>query len=111
MPVVEKFFNELLRDAMSNNPKSFKEIGYQYTFRITGRGGGEWYVNASNSGPSVMQGNLGNFDCCLTMTAEDCQQCCQNPNNFVALYFSGRVEAMGDPMAVPKVLTIFRLGN
>ncbi|MEG4589100.1 SCP2 sterol-binding domain-containing protein [Microcoleus sp. MOSTC5] len=107
----ERFFNELLPAAMLENPQHFNGIGYQYTFRITGQGGGEWCVNASNSGPFVRQGDLGNSDCSMTMSAEDFQQCCQNPNNFVALNFSGRMEGTGNPMAAREVYRIFNLGN
>jgi hypothetical protein len=107
----EKFFNELLPAAMLENPRHFKGIGYQYTFRITGEGGGKWCVNASNSGPFVRQGDLGNSDCSMIMSAEDIQQCCQNPNNFLPLYLNGRIEGTGNGTAAREAHKIFQLGN
>jgi hypothetical protein len=117
MSVVKKFFNELLPNAISDNPQTFKEIGYQYTFKITGEGGGEWYVNASNSnsGPLVRKGDLGEFDCHITMTTQQCQQCCQNPNNFMVLIVNNDVELSRNLNATPGILTgvlrIFGLGQ
>ena len=114
MSVVTNFFNELLPNAMSDNPQSFREIGYQYTFTITGEGGGEWYVNASNSGPLIRQEDLGEFDCHITMTARQCQQCCQNPNNFMVLIVNKEVKLSSNQSETTRILTgvlrIFGLG-
>ncbi|MEG4292149.1 SCP2 sterol-binding domain-containing protein [Microcoleus sp. D2B6] len=110
---VEKLFNELLPAAMLKNPKYFKEIGLKATFRITGEGGGEWCVNASDSGQSVTQGNLGDSDSTITMSAEDFQQHYQDSNALLALYFSGRLTVSSNhyPEIIGKVPKIFNLGN
>ena len=112
MPVnAEEFFNELLPAAMFRNPESFRRIGHQYTFIITGEGGGEWCVNVSESGPSVMPGNLGNSNCIITMIAEDFQGVYRNPNNLIPLSLSGRMGVSGDSGLVKKVPEIFNLVN
>ena len=117
MSVVKNFFNKLLPDAMSENPQTFREIGYQYTFKITGEGGGEWYVNTSksDSSPLVKPGDLGVFDCHITMTVKDCEECCKKANNFIPLPFSERIEITSNTTAITGMLTgvlkIFRLGK
>lgn len=76
---------------MLRNPENFRRIGYQYTFRITGQGGGEWCVNVSQSGPSVMQGNLGNSNLIIMMSAEDFQGFYKNFDTITPLFFSDRM--------------------
>ena len=109
---IKKFFNELLPAAMLKKPEYFKEIGLKSTLRITGEGGGEWCVNASNSGQSVTQGDLSNSDSTITIKAEDFQKIYQDPpNTIMLLFFGGRLTVTGDPMAITKVPKIFNLGN
>ena len=107
----DKFFNELLPAAMLEKPEYFKEIGFDYTFNISGEGGGEWSVKASNSGPSVTQGNPGNSNCTIIMSVEDFQQIYQNPMDIVQLFFMGKLKSSGDPMGLAKVPKIFNLGK
>jgi hypothetical protein len=110
MPVnIEEFFNELLPAAMLKNPEYFRRIGYQYTFRITGEGGGEWCVNVSQSGPSVMQGNLGNSNLIIIMTADDFQGFYENPDTLTPLFFSERMGIAGDLEASGGMREIFNL--
>jgi hypothetical protein len=110
MPVnIEELFNELLPAAMSRNPESFRRIGYQYTFTITGEGGGEWCVNVSQSGPSVMQGDLGNSNLIIRMTATDFQGFYENPNTLTPLFLSERMGIVGESEASGKMGDIFNL--
>lgn len=104
---VEEFFNEVLPAAMAKKPEYFKEIGQKYTFRITGEGGGEWYVNVSDSGPLVTQGDLGNSNATITMSSEDFQTIYQDPTTIQQLYFTGRLKMFGDQMAFINAIKIF----
>lgn len=109
---VEKFFNELLPAAMLKNPEYFKEIGFKSTLRITGEGGGEWCVTASNSEQSVTQSDL-DYSNSISMMVEDFQQICQNPSsdNVLRLSFTGKLKTTGDPSPVHKLHKILNLGN
>lgn len=109
---IENFFNELLPAAMLKNPEYFKGIGVKSTFNITGEGGGKWSVDASNSGPSVTQGDSNNSDCSIAMSAEDFQKYYQNPDAVgMQLRFSGKMIITGNPMIAMKVSKLFNLGN
>lgn len=107
---IQKFFNELLPAAMLKNPEYFKEIDRKYIFKITGEGGGEWSVNASKSEQSVTQGDSGNVNCGITMSAEEFQKYYEKPDEFVTLYLSGKAVNgdMGAALNLPKLL---KLGN
>jgi hypothetical protein len=111
MPVnIEEFFNELLPEAMSRNPECFRRIGYQYTFRITGEGGGVWCVNASQSGPSVMSDDLGNSNLIITMNATDFQGFYKNPHTLTPLFFSDKLKIENDGLeGAGKICEIFNL--
>jgi len=108
---VKKFFNELLPAAMSRNPKYFQQIGLNSKFIITGEGGGEWWVNASNSGQSVTQGDLDNCDSTIAMAVEDFRQVYQDHNAIMPLFFGGKVKVTGDPMAITKMTKLLTFVN
>ena len=118
---IEKFFNELLPAAMLENPGYFEMINMDGVFIITGEGGGEWYVNASYSGlsviQSVMQGDLDRLmptfpRCIITMSAEDFPQNYdyQDLTTIIELFLSNKITLMGYHMG-REMLRIFNLGN
>ncbi|MBG1266105.1 SCP2 sterol-binding domain-containing protein [Nostoc sp. WHI] len=108
---IQKFFNELLPAAMSKKPEYFQKIGHKCKFHITGDRGGEWYVNASDSGQSVTQGNFGESDCTITMSAEDFQEYYQDPSTGIKLFFDGRMLVTGNQQAIQEISKIFQFGD
>ena len=97
---IEKFFNELLPAAMLKYPEHFEMINMDGVFIITGEGGGQWYVNSSYSGlsviQSVMQGDLDRLTpgiprSLIIMSAEDFLQNYQDSNTMMELYLDNKI--------------------
>jgi putative sterol carrier protein len=71
-------------------------------------GSGEWFIDVSESGPSIKSGNPGGADCTLTISEEDFQKLQENPQaNGMQLYMSGKLKVAGNPMLAMKLQKLF----
>lgn len=109
---IQKLFNEVLPGAIDNNPDAAKEIGAKYQINVTGDGGGEWYVDCSDSGPKAEAGNPGSADCTITISTEDFQKLLENPQaNGMQLFFAGKLKVEGNQMLAMKLQKLFALAD
>jgi putative sterol carrier protein len=109
---IQKLFNEELPAALAKHSDQAKQIGAKYQLNVTGDGGGEWYIDVSDSGPKVEQGNPGSADCTITLTSEDFQKLHENPQaNGMQLFFSGKLKITGNNMLAMKLQKLFDMGK
>jgi len=106
---IPKLFETDLAGAMAAKPDAVQRIGAKFQFNITGDGGGQWFVDASSSGPKVEAGNPGGADCTIAMSAQDFESLWQNPSSGMNLFFSGRLSISGDPMLAMKFQDLARM--
>lgn len=107
---IEKLFNEELPAAIAKRPDMAKQIGAKYQINVTGAGGGEWFIDVSDSGPAVVQGNPGGADLNVTVAAEDFQKLVENPQaNGMQLFFAGKLKITGNQMLAMKLQKLFAL--
>ena len=107
---IQKLFNEELPAQLAKFPDQAKQIGAKFQMNITGEGGGEWFIDASDTGPSVLQGQ-GAADVTMTIAAEDFQKLQENPQaNGMALFFAGKIKMQGNQMLAMKLGKLFNLG-
>ena len=106
---IPKLFETDLANAMTAKPDLVQHIGVKYQFNIKGDGGGEWFVDASSSGPKVERGNPGGADCTISLSDQDFEQLWQNPSSGMNLFFSGRLSISGDPMLAMKFQDLARM--
>lgn len=106
---IQKLFNEDLPTKVATQPDTYREIGGKYQFIITGYGGGEWFIDLSDSGPKVELGNPGAADYTITFAAEDFQTFYEDPQTqIMQLKFAGKVKIVGDPKLETKVPKLFQ---
>ncbi len=105
---IAKLFNTDLANALALKPDVARRVGAKFQFIITGEGGGEWFVDASNSGPRVEQGNPGGADCTIKISAADFEQLWNNPSSGMNLFFAGRLSVSGDTMLALKLQDLIR---
>lgn len=109
---ISKLFNEDLPAQLAKFPDQAKAIGGKFQINITGEGGGEWFIDASESGPSSQQGNPGGADLTLTVSVEDFQKLQENPQaNGMSLFFAGKLKLTGNQMLGMKLGKLFGLGQ
>lgn len=109
---IQKMFNEDVPAMLAKNPEAAKQIGATYQMNITGEGGGEWFIDVSDTGPRIEKGNPGNARCTITIATEDFQKLIENPQaNGMQLFFSGKLKVTGDNMLAMKLQKLFALGS
>ena len=107
---IQKLFNEELPAALQKNAEAAKQIGAKYQINISGEGGGEWYIDVSDTGPKAEKGNPGNADCTISISTEDFQKLHENPQaNGMQLFFSGKLKVTGNQMLAMKLQKLFQL--
>jgi putative sterol carrier protein len=107
---IQQLFNELLPAQLAANAEKAKEIGAKFQININGEGGGQWYIDASDSGPSAAAANPGNADVTIEMTVEDFHKLLENPQaNGLQLFFAGKLKVSGNQMLAMKLNKLFDL--
>lgn len=107
---IRKVFNEELPGIFAAKAHAAMQIGAKFQINIKGEGGGEWYVDASSSGPAVMEGNPGGADCDITINEGDFRTLYDNPQaDLLRLYVSGQVRFTGDAQKVGRLQKLFEL--
>ncbi len=95
---IQKLFNYDLPAGFSKNADAAKKVGGKFQINVTGEGGGQWFVNVSDSGPKIEPSNPDGADVVLTLSAEDFQTYLEDPQTkHMQLYFSGKLKVMGNP--------------
>ncbi|MBX3269539.1 MAG: SCP2 sterol-binding domain-containing protein [Sandaracinaceae bacterium] len=102
MPDAKTDFTKNLPEKISGDPDGAKEIGAVFMFKITGDGGGTWTVNCRDE-VGVHEGEHGEADCTLELSAEDWQSISDNPSMAMQLYFQGKLKVSGDAMKATKL--------
>lgn len=109
---IQKLFNDELPAQLAKHPDAAKQVGAKFQINITGEGGGEWFIDVSDSGPKAEQGNPGSADCTISLTSEDFQKLYENPQaNGMQLFFAGKLKMSGNTMLAMKLQKLFSLGS
>lgn len=99
-------FNEHLPGALQRNADDAKTIGAKFQINITGAG--QWFIDTTESGPSIEQGNPGGADVTMTMNDESFQKLHENPQiNGVQLFVAGKLKVQGNQMLAMKLSRLF----
>ena len=107
---IQNLFNVDLPQALTRNADAAKQIGAKYQINVTGDGGGEWFIDVSESGPKTEAGNPGLADCTISLTVEDFQKLYENPQqNGMQLFFSGKLKVTGNQMLAMKLQKLFSM--
>lgn len=102
----KKLFDEELPAALGRNAEDAKTIGSKFQLNVTGSGA--WFIDVSDSGPSITAGEPGGADCTLTVSEEDFQKLYENPQaNGMSLYMGGKLKVQGNPMLAMKLQKLF----
>ena len=102
---IKKLFNEELPASLTKNAEDVRTIGAKFQLNVTGEG--EWFIDASATGPVCKEGNE-TADCTLPIAAEDFQKLLENPQaNGMALFISGKLKVAGNKMLAMKLNKLF----
>jgi putative sterol carrier protein len=105
---IQKLFNEEIPAHLAKDSEAAKQVGATFQINVTGEGGGEWFVDASDKGPSIAPGNPGGADCVITLSKEDFEKFHENPQaNGMQLFFAGKLKISGNQMLAMKLSKLF----
>ena len=107
---IQKLFNEEIPAKMAANSEAAKQVGATFQINVTGEGGGEWFIDASATGPKIEKGAK-DANCTITLTAEDFQKLHENPQaQGMQLFFAGKLKVAGNQMLAMKLSKLFSIG-
>lgn len=109
MADAKTFFEEILTKQINDNPDKVKEVDAVFLFKITGDGGGEWTVNLKDE-LGVAQGDAGNSECQIEVSAENWAGIQEDPASAMQLFFSGELKVEGNAMLATKLQEILAAG-
>ncbi len=105
---IKKLFNEILPAGLAKNAEDAKTLGAKFQINISGPTGGEWFIDASPSGPAAKQGQGEGADCTISISDEDFQKLVENPQaNGMQLFFAGKLKVSGNQMLAMKLQKLF----
>ncbi len=108
---IQKLFNEEIPARLAAHPDAAKQVGAKFQINVTGDGGGAWFIDVSDSGPSSKAGEGESPDVTITISSEDFQKLLENPAaNGMQLFFAGKLKLTGNPMLAQKLGKLFSLG-
>lgn len=108
---IKELFNEKLKGAVESNPDAAKEIGAKLQLNIAGDGGGNWFIDCTDS-PSVSEGSPGGADVTIDIAEDDFQKLIENPQqNGMQLFFAGKLKVQGNQMLAMKLQKLFDLAK
>jgi putative sterol carrier protein len=107
---IQKLFNEEIPAKLAEHGEQAKQVGATFQINVTGEGGGEWFINVSDTGPAIEKG-VKAADCTITISSEDFQKLHENPQaNGMQLFFAGKLKVAGNQMLAMKLNKLFTLG-
>jgi putative sterol carrier protein len=107
---IQKLFNEEIPAKLAQHADTAKQMGAKFQVNVTGEGGGEWFIDASESGPKAEKGNPGGADVTVALSVEDFHKLYENPQaNSMQLFFAGKLKITGNQMLAMKLPKLFDL--
>ena len=105
MPDPKADFETNIPAKITKNEEGAKAIGAIYLFKISGEGGGTWTLNLKDT-LGVTEGDAGNAECTLELTADDWRMMSSTPGAAMQLYFQGKLKVSGNVMLATKLQQI-----
>ena len=98
-------FNEKIPNKIQADPEASKAIGAVFLFKISGDDGGTWTVNLKDD-LGVKEGEHGEADVTLELSAEDWATISDDPQAAMNLFFQNKLKVTGNPMLATKLQQI-----
>jgi hypothetical protein len=108
---VQQFMDVDFPARLAQHPDQARAIGGKIQLNIKGDRGGEWFINASRSGPLVKPGR-GVVDLYVAISVEDFEKLLEDPEaNCKQLFSEGKLKPTGDANLILKLGTLFSIGH
>lgn len=106
---IQWLFDSQLPAQFERHPDRVREIGSTYQIHVTGRDGGEWFLDL-DADPPVVRPGVEDAACTLVLASADLRTLHANPYlNAMTLYVQGKIKAYGDPALYHRFTRLFTL--
>lgn len=92
----QELFDNLLPFGIQEYPDEIRELDGVFLFKIEGRSGGEWYLDAKVSPPTITKTCDKHVDVTIEMEEQAFTDCIENQNAGVDAYFENKIKIQGD---------------
>ncbi len=106
MPTVTDIFNEMPNRF---NAGMAGDLNATVQFRLSGEGGGNWYVTVADGTLEVDEGELENPKAAIIMDANDFVAMSTGELNAMAAFMGGKIQVEGDLNTVMQMQSILGL--
>jgi len=107
MSEVAGFFEQVPEKA---NKEKMQGMNCVYQFKITGDGGGDWYIVIANGTAEVHEGVAENPSTTITVSAENFVNLLEGKLNGQMAFMTGKLKVNGDIGLATKLKSVFNLG-
>ena len=102
---VKEIFNQMPQNV---NPDAAKGMNAVIQFKLTGEGGGDYYVEIKDGAVTVHEGSHASPNMTMTLSAQDYVDLINGKLNGQMAFMSGKLKIAGDMGLAMKMQTLFK---
>ena len=105
MPDAQTSFTLDIPRSIANDVDKARAVDAVFLFKIRGQGGGEWTVNMKDA-PGVVEGDTGDADCTIELSAEDWEAMTDKPGSAMQFFMQGKLKVTGNALVATKLQSV-----
>ena len=105
MPDPQISFTEVIPRSIESDIDKAKAVDAVFLFKVNGEDGGVWTVNMKDS-PGVSEGDAGNAECIIELSAADWKAMTEKPGSAMQLFMQGKIRVTGNALLATKLQSV-----
>ncbi|MEW5855016.1 MAG: SCP2 sterol-binding domain-containing protein [Myxococcota bacterium] len=106
VPTMKEIFEVKMPENLT--PEKAKKINAIYQFKITGEGGGEWFIDLTKESDWVSAGTTDKAKCTITVPAKEWVDILLGKLNPQMAFMSGKLKVQGDMGLAMKLQSLLK---
>ncbi|MDH3817373.1 MAG: SCP2 sterol-binding domain-containing protein [Myxococcales bacterium] len=105
MPDPHFSFTEVIPRSIESDIDKAKAVDAVFLFKVNGEDGGIWTVNMKDA-PGVSEGDAGNAECIIELSAADWKAMTEKPGSAMQLFMQGKIRVTGNALLATKLQSV-----
>ena len=105
MPDPHFSFTEVIPRSIESDIDKAKAVDAVFLFKVNGEDGGVWTVNMKDA-PGVSEGDAGNAECIIELSAADWKAMTEKPGSAMQLFMQGKIRVTGNALLATKLQSV-----